>query len=152
MDQSIPGKAKDALQEGATTVESDPETDGAVQPFARTSPMNLVPRWTLTSDGVLQRSLDSGRTWQAIGVSPNATFRALAASGLNIWVGGASGSLYHSSDAGQHWMQVQPSVNGHALSADIIGVEFTDLQHGRLSTTSGEIWTTDDAGLSWSQR
>jgi len=109
----------------------------------------LVPRWTLTSDGTLQRSLDSGATWEAVSVPRQATLRALAANGLDIWVGGSNGALYHSSDAGQHWTQVHPIANGEPLSADIIGVEFTDLQHGTLTTSAKETWVTADAGQSW---
>jgi photosystem II stability/assembly factor-like uncharacterized protein len=112
----------------------------------------LFPRWTLTSDGTLQRSLDSGKTWETIPVSSQANFRALAANGLDIWVGGAKGALYHSSDAGQHWTQVRPIANGELLSSDIIGVEFPDPQHGTLSTSAQETWTTDDAGLSWQKK
>ena len=107
------------------------------------------PRWTLSSDGTLQRSRDSGRTWQTIPVSSNTIFRALAANGLNIWVGGAAGALFHSSDAGQHWTQVRPVVNGEALAGDIIGVEFTDTLHGKLTTSTEEIWITADAGQTW---
>jgi hypothetical protein len=112
-------------------------------------PANLTPRWTLSSDGTLQRSLDSGRTWQTIPVSSPTIFRALAANGLDIWVGGAGGALFHSSDAGQHWIQVRPVVNGETLTDDIIGVEFTDTLHGKLTTSSEETWITADAGQTW---
>jgi hypothetical protein len=112
-------------------------------------PTSLTPRWTLTSDGTLQRSLDSGGTWQTILVSNKTVFRALAANGLDIWVGGADGALFHSSDAGQHWTQVRPVSNGEALADDIIGVEFTDLLHGKLTTSGAETWTTADAGQTW---
>jgi photosystem II stability/assembly factor-like uncharacterized protein len=76
----------------------------------------------------------------------------LAANGLDIWVGGTKGALYHSSDAGQHWMQVRPFANGEVLTADIIGVEFTDPQHGTLTTSAKESWVTDDAGQSWQKK
>jgi photosystem II stability/assembly factor-like uncharacterized protein len=67
-------------------------------------------------------------------------------------VGGSGGTLFHSSDAGQHWTQVQPVVNGGALTADIIGVEFTDLLHGTVTTSSKETWITDDAGQNWRKK
>jgi len=112
-------------------------------------PANLSPRWTLSSDGTLQRSLDSGGTWQTIPVSSQTVFRALAANGLDIWVGGTAGTLFHSSDAGQHWTQVRPVLNGEALADDIIGVEFTDTLHGKLTTANQETWITADAGQTW---
>jgi Photosynthesis system II assembly factor YCF48/Putative zinc-finger len=115
-------------------------------------PANLAPRWTLSSDGTLQRSLDSGGTWQTIPVSSRTIFRALAANGLDIWVGGSAGALFHSSDAGRHWAQLRPVANGEALSDDIIGVEFTDLLHGKLTTSSAETWITADAGQTWQRQ
>jgi photosystem II stability/assembly factor-like uncharacterized protein len=106
----------------------------------------------LSSDGTLQRSLDSGRTWQSIPVSSKTIFRALAANGLDIWVGGSGGALFHSSDAGQQWKQVRPAANGETLADDIIGVEFTDLLHGKLTTSSEEVWVTADAGQTWQKQ
>ena len=113
---------------------------------------DLAPRWTLSSDGTLQRSLDSGGTWQTIHASHNSIFRALAANGLDIWVGGLAGALFHSSDAGQHWTQVRPVANGETLTDDIIGVEFTDLLHGKLTTSGAENWITADAGQTWQKQ
>ena len=115
-------------------------------------PANLVPRWTLSSDGTLQRSLDSGRSWQTIQVSIQTVFRALAANGLDIWVGGSGGALFHSADAGQHWTQVRPVADGETLGDDVIGVEFTDPLHGKLTTSSEETWITADAGQTWQKQ
>ena len=162
-----PGKAKDAPSRDAQTglVRNDaralsPRTmAGAISPqFAdATSTKNdesatrgrIVPRWTLSSDGTLQRSLDSGRTWATISVAGNSVFRALAAVGADIWVGGSGGSLYRSTDAGEHWLQVKPASGGKVLTADIIGVEFTDTNHGKLTTADEQIWITADAGQTW---
>ena len=112
--------------------------------------VNLTPRWDLSSEGMLQRSFD-GKTWQTVPVADNAVFRAVSAVGPEIWVGGNRGSLYHSSDSGQHWTQVKPAVNGSPLTADIVGIEFADAQHGKLTTSNRETWTTSDAGQSWTR-
>jgi hypothetical protein len=108
-----------------------------------------APRWTLSADGLLQRSFDSGKTWQTIPVAGDVTLRALAANDSDIWVGGAAGVLYHSSDAGQQWLHVIPVADGKPLTADIVTVEFSDAQHGNLSTGNHETWTTSDAGDTW---
>jgi len=156
--EMVPGRAKDAPAESQDAQAEDaigdllPRESGMVSAAAAsdalTSP-NLIPRWTLSADGTLQRSLDSGTTWQTIAVSSQTIFRALAADGLNIWVGGAGGALFHSSDAGQHWTQVRPVAEGQTIEDDIIGVEFTDSLHGKLTTSSEETWFTADAGQTW---
>jgi hypothetical protein len=138
--QVVPGRAKAAVapdaeagkgMDSAGNIGAPIEdSDAAVVPLVST---NLPPRWTLTSDGTLQRSRDSGRTWQTVPVPSKTTLRALAAHGQDIWVGGAAGALFHSPDAGRHWTQVRPAVNGEALAADIIGVEFADPAHGKLT-------------------
>jgi hypothetical protein len=138
--QVVPGRAKAAIVPDAEAGKGMDRTgniggpvessNAAVVPLVST---NLPPRWTLTSDGSLQRSRDSGRTWQTVPVPSKTTLRALAAHGQDIWVGGAAGALFHSPDAGRHWTQVRPTVNGEALAADIIGVEFADPAHGKLT-------------------
>ncbi len=106
-------------------------------------------RWTLSAAGALQRSFDSGKTWQTIPVASNVVFRALAANDSDIWVGGAAGALYHSSDGGQYWTRITPVARGKSLTADIVAVEFGDLQHGKVVTVNRETWTTSDAGETW---
>jgi photosynthesis system II assembly factor YCF48-like protein len=155
--EMVPGRAKEALAESQET-KAEKAMSGAgmarrqnpAQVLSDVTPAeNLTPRWTLSSGGTLQRSLDSGRSWQTIPLSIQTTFRALAANGLDIWVGGSAGALYHSSDAGQHWSPVQPAVDGESLIDDVIGVQFTDTLHGKLTTSNDETWTTADAGQTW---
>jgi photosystem II stability/assembly factor-like uncharacterized protein len=97
----------------------------------------IAPRWTVSPDGALQRSFDSGKTWQTIPVAGTAVFRALSANQADIWAGGAAGALYHSSDAGEHWTQIKPVANGLPLTA-ILSVQFSDPQHGTLTTADHE--------------
>ena len=139
----VPGRAKDALAEPQS---DQSEKLGTTNNAATAS---LAPRWTLSADGTLQRSLDTGATWQTIVVSSNTVFRALAANDLDIWVGGSAGALFHSSDAGEHWTQVRPVASGAVLEDDIVGVEFTDTLHGTLTSSAEETWITADAGQTW---
>ena len=153
-----PGKAKDAplqaqaglVRNGAQAITGRTMADASsTKNDELGSRAKAVPRWTLSSDGTLQRSFDAGKTWATIPVAGNSVFRALAAVGANIWVGGSRGSLYRSIDAGEHWLKVQPSTGGKMLTADIIGVEFTDANHGKLTTADEQIWITADAGQTW---
>jgi len=109
----------------------------------------LLSRWTISSDGQLQHSIDAGKNWQPVVVADHATFRALSANGPDIWVGGPAGLLYHSTDSGTHWKQVKPGAAGEILTGDIAAIEFTDIRQGKISTTTGEVWLTADAGQSW---
>ncbi|MGH9543828.1 MAG: YCF48-related protein [Terriglobales bacterium] len=113
---------------------------------------NNAPRWTISAEGALQRSFDSGQTWHTIPVASNVVFRALAANDSDIWVGGSAGVLYHSSDAAQHWTRIKPMADGKFLTADIVAVEFSDARHGKLTTSNRETWTTSDAGETWQSR
>jgi photosynthesis system II assembly factor YCF48-like protein/putative zinc finger protein len=156
--ETTPGKAKDApLQAQAGLVRNGAQALAGRSMADASSAKNdelrsrakAAPRWTLSSDGTLQRSFDAGKTWATIPVAGNSVFRALAAVGADIWVGGSRGSLYRSIDAGEHWLKVSPASSGKLLTADIIGVEFTDANHGKLTTADEQIWITADAGQTW---
>jgi len=79
-------------------------------------------------------------------------FRAVSANGPDVWAGGSSGHLYHSSDAGGHWVQVVPAWSGVVLTDDIVSLQFADPLQGRIVTSSSGIWTTSDAGQTWQKR
>jgi hypothetical protein len=140
----------------------------------------MTPAWTVNS-GRLQRSLDQGQTWQDVNVTASAdtgasmelaiassragktrkdkkaistapVFRAVAANGPDVWAGGTAAALYHSSDAGAHWARVIPAWQSATLSGDILSLEFADAQNGRISTSTGEVWTTADSGQSWKKQ
>jgi hypothetical protein len=106
-------------------------------------------KWTLSDDGLPQRSLDSGKTWEKVQVDHTTAFRALSALGLEVWVGGRGGLLYHSNDIGLHWTRVTPVAGGVTLAADIIRIDFTDPLHGKLTTADHHTWFTFDGGKTW---
>ena len=153
--------------EGSKAKESLPKVDNSGLPpeavhslGARTEPTNQViggivlqatpsfPRWTISPSGTLQRSVDSGKTWEDV-VVDNQVFRAVATVGADVWAGGSAGLLYYSSDAGQQWTRIRPSAHGTSLTDDIATIEFTDHRHGELTTTAGKSWSTSDAGQTW---
>ena len=76
-------------------------------------------------------------------------FRAVAAAGLEVWAGGAGSVLYHSSDGGNRWSLLLPSAAGVVLTGDVVGIQFSDPQHGKISTSTAEFWITSDAGQTW---
>jgi hypothetical protein len=142
-DEILDSKSQRAM---ARSELASPATANSVAQYAY---KKVIPRWTLSADGTLQRSLDAGKSWKTIPVAADATFTAVAAMASDIWVGGSHGALYHSVDAGEHWTQVTPSAGGQPLTSNIIGIEFTDSLHGRITTSNQEIWTTSDGGGTW---
>lgn len=76
-------------------------------------------------------------------------FRAVSANGPDVWAGGSEGNLFHSTDAGEHWVRIVPSWRGIQLTTDILSLQFADPQNGRIVTSAAEIWTTADAGQTW---
>ena len=81
--------------------------------------------------------------------SPSLVFRAVAAIDPEVWAGGSGAMLYHSLDSGTHWTRVLPSEATASLTGDVINVEFSDAQHGRVATSTGEVWFTADDGQTW---
>lgn len=162
----IPGRAKTAAAPASAALAVAPSDDFELQKSVTPAAAEAAKarkgvarsawseglRWNISSDGQLQRSADSGKSWQPVTVVQGATFRALTYNGPDIWVGGAAGSLYHSSDAGGHWTQVKPVANSVSLSGDIAAIAFTDPQHGKITTTNGQTWDTSDGGQSWIQQ
>ena len=136
-------------------------------------------RWSISANGALQRSFDAGKTWVNVNVDsepvsgranqtiaaestyghenrkkkvetqPSLVFRAVSAEGAEVWAGGSSAMLYHSADSGTHWTRVLPSSSSSTLTGDITRIEFSDSQHGRIATSSDEVWITSDDGQTW---
>lgn len=108
--------------------------------------------WRISQKSRLQFSNDGGQSWRNASLDANVVVRAVSALGADVWAGGNGGMLVHSVDSGASWQRVVPSVDGRQLSGDIVSVEFTDAAHGNVATSSGEVWTSDDGGRTWSVR
>lgn len=111
----------------------------------------LSALWSISTSGKLQRSQDSGKTWEEVRVDDAVTFRAVHAMGRDVWAGGSGGGLYHSSDGGAMWKRVYLSSGESPTTETIVGITSgsRDLQHIMVRTISGEQWTTDDGGQHW---
>jgi hypothetical protein len=96
------------------------------------------------------RAVSAQRAAASAGSIP--VFRAISAAGLEVWAGGSAGVLYHSANGGEQWTRVVPSVSGIMLTGDITGIAFSDPQHGQITTSTQELWTTSDAGQTWQKR
>jgi hypothetical protein len=112
----------------------------------------LAPRvtWAITA-GALQRSLDSGQSWQNA-LRPDHPLLCYASHGADVWTGGQAGTLFRSADGGVTWEQVQPAVKGQQLSADITHIDVRGPAEVIVSTSDNETWSSVDGGKTWGKK
>jgi photosystem II stability/assembly factor-like uncharacterized protein len=79
-------------------------------------------------------------------------FRTVTFNGPDVWAGGSQGALYHSVDNGDHWTRVVPTASGTSLSGDVVTLDFPDPQHGKVTTSTPEVWMTSDDGQTWQKQ
>jgi hypothetical protein len=153
-------KAKPARQEDESEIT---KTTKKEEQSASAASMEKV-RWGIEA-GVLQRSLDGGQTWQIL-LRSDHPLLSYASRDTDVWAGGKAGALFHSSDAGLTWTQVQPSIHDEALRADITQIDLpkdvmpdneplNGLRRSKqiaVSTSAGEIWSSADAGETWNKQ
>lgn len=122
----------------------------AVRAFMKPLPEKIL--WSLdgsTESGAVERSRDGGKTWETIHVDNATKFYALSAMGLNVWVGGAEGNLFHSVDGGASWNLVPVSDKSGRLAGSITMIEVSGVASTKVRANSGESWVTNDSGLHW---
>jgi hypothetical protein len=117
---------------------------------AAAASLELAAQQPASSQSLAQQKSANRKVSKKEASAPN--FRAVAAAGAEVWAGGSSGTLYHSIDAGNDWVRVQPSSNGSILTGDIVSLDFPDSQHGKITTSTPEVWTTSDAGQTWQKQ
>jgi hypothetical protein len=177
-------KAKPALQEMEVTEEQKTQA-AAVPGPARLQTSNVMSAaklaspvsqslavaphvtWAITG-GVLQRSLDSGQSWQDA-LHADHPLLCYASHDEDVWTGGQAGTLFHSANSGVTWVQVQPSIKARQLSSDITHIELrnNDSRNNMrnelrddtrgpaeilLSTSNNEIWSSADGGKTWARK
>jgi hypothetical protein len=111
---------------------------------------DVAAQWTF-AQGMLRRSLDGGASWQTA-LQLDRPLLCFGAQGSDVWAGGQAGTLFHSSDGGTTWVQVQPSTKAESLSADIVAIEIRGPAEIVLSTSTNESWTTADGGKAWEKK
>src|SRR5713101_3689162 len=160
-------KAETALVPGPAKLQARNVMSAAKLASPASPPLAHNITWAITA-GVLQRSLDSGRSWQNA-VRADHPLLCYASHDDDVWTGGQAGTLFHSADGGVTWVQVQPSVKGQALSSDVTHIDLRSRDvRGNLSgnvrgdvrgpaeivisTGNNELWGSTDGGRTWEKK
>jgi len=126
-------------------------------PASPTSARNVT--WTITA-GVLQRSLDSGQSWQNA-LRADHPLLCYASHDEDVWTGGQAGTLFHSANSGITWAQVRPSIKAQQLISDVTHIDITHIDVRSdvpgpaeivVSTSNNEIWSSADGGKTWEKK
>ncbi len=99
--------------------------------------------------GAVLKTTDTGKTWTYTEVK-NDNFKAIHCTDANdIWICGAEGSIFHSTNAGSSWARVR---NGNLLTAEkwrLNDIVFRDAQTGWAVGEKGLVIYTDNGGKDW---
>jgi len=121
----------------------------AVDP--RDSNTIYVAAWSVeTVSGDLFRSVDGGRSWQALPGMRGKSIRAmsLAPSDPNVIVVGALDGVFRSPDAGQSWERISPPDHAEIKNIESIAVDPRNPEVIYAGTWHLP-WKTEDGGHSW---
>ncbi len=131
---------------------ASPAPAGAMQAAASVRPVVVVARsnldvtWRLTGSEI-ERSDDSGKTWHRQPATAGATLLAGSAPSDGVcWVTGANGTVLRSSD-GRTWERLTSPT-----SADIVQITAWSVLNASIRTVSGERFSTNDGGQTWSKQ
>jgi photosystem II stability/assembly factor-like uncharacterized protein len=122
--------------------------------------------WRLGSGGRIERSVDSGRSWQpqASGVASNLVAGA-ATSEETAWVVGQAGTILRTTD-GAHWQRIAPPVVSSTSpnanmpnlagaaggTLDWTGLAASDALHATVTSSDSRRFRTEDGGRTWTQQ
>lgn len=134
----------------ASSAIGGPVRSGAIHGFAP------IAHWTVSNNGKLQRQSGDGR-FTLVEPAPGVAIRTVAAQGIEVWAAGSQPDLsaqqwqqrpvlFHSSDAGETWMQIAGPWQSPITALTLSGTN-------TLTVISADgSWKTDDAGKSWTKK
>jgi hypothetical protein len=124
--------------------------DGNLVVLDRVSSMSVIKTpdpavlWRLAGEGFVERSEDSGATWEGQSPYPDAHFFAGAAPTVKIcWLVGRDGLIVLTRDA-EHWRRIEPPV-----PVDLVGVTAQNASIAVVTAADGRKFTTSNGGKSW---
>ena len=122
----------------------------SVSAFAGAAPARELatrPHWRINSLGQPERSFGDG-AWQAVLPREQSRMRVVSVFDGEVWIGGDSSRLYHSTDNGTTWNPVTlPDKDGRKHS--IAHIHFQTAQSGTVESDDGIAWSTLNGGSTW---
>jgi len=153
--EAVPAKVAPRVPARATRRLMPQAPVGEMQAFRKDIESGARPPaalWSVSSDGIVQRSTDAGKTWERIQFTHGIKFRAIAALGNEVWTGGTGGALFHSADGGAIWTRAGINFAGTTVTETIAGIQLLDPQHLTVTTASGSQWVSEDGGRHWQKQ
>jgi photosystem II stability/assembly factor-like uncharacterized protein len=105
------------------------------------------PRFRISDSGGIERSVESS-IWMPVPIVEGVRFRVLSSFGDDVWAGGDHLRLFHSSDNGLTWTEVQLPVAADRTHA-VAHIRIDDAEHVTVEEDTGSAWTTTNAGATW---
>jgi hypothetical protein len=143
--ETVTARSADAAQPLSRNI---PESVAIVQPVGPSPAIvSLDPavRWRVAGPGRVERSADSGVTWQAQSTGATVVIAAGMAPSANVcWLVGMGGAVLKTADGGQTWTRL--SVPG---DADLVSVVANDGNVATVTAAGGRQLRTTDGGRSW---
>jgi photosystem II stability/assembly factor-like uncharacterized protein len=144
---AIASVTRSAQVEANKTLAKSPQiAQSAIAGFAAV-PTAGRPRFRINNAGQIERSVQPG-IWTPSVIAPGTHFRVVSISGSDIWAGADHLRLFHSTDNGLTWTEVQLPSNADRTGA-IVHIRIDDPQHITVQDDTGSTWTTIDAGAAW---
>jgi hypothetical protein len=158
----LPAAAGAAPQRSAAESASPPpapapalQRSAAPPPIAMSARMfDVAPRliaspnpaivWRIATNGAVERSTDSGSTWQRQSTGVTVTLAAGAAPSASIcWLVGPQGTVLLTTD-GRSWRRIE-----FPEAVDLASVRASDDKSATVATADGRAFSTTDGGRTW---
>lgn len=131
--------------EARSTLTRSLQTPPPVAAFIHAPPQH--PQFRISRAGQLERSTQTG-IWLPVPIGPGIRFRVVAISAADVWAGGDRLRLYHSSDLGVTWAEVQLPSDADRTHA-IVHIRVDTPQKITVEDDAGSSWSSFDGGSTW---